>query len=235
MLDMRHVEMLPFGTTMEPALGAALYFDGELAREPAPFATLVEAVAGARSRDGAFVHFTVPLGKDKTPVGKPLNLTTLAHRIADGTAFAAGVETAPKTPADARLWLRAQTGPADAKARYSKTACRYDLDAHFGPARLRELDARRVLDALYAFADAARARAGTLHWATATAFAAGLATLDDSGLSEAQERRGGALAEDPARWGEAIRGPAWGTVLSPAQVGTLGGPGEDHAQRPGEN
>jgi len=217
---------------MEPALGAALYFDAELAREPAPFATLVEAVAGARSRDGAFVHFTVPLGKDTTPVGKPLNLTTLTHRITDGTAFAAGVETAPKTPADARLWLRAQTGPADAKARYSKTACRYELDAHFGPARLRELDSRRVLDALYAFADAAGARAGTLHWATATAFAAGLATLTYDGLSEAQEQRVGALAEDPSRWGDAIRGPAWGTVLSPAHVATLGGAAKVEREAP---
>jgi len=209
---------------MEPALGAALYFDAELAREPAPFATLVEALAGTRSRDGAINHFTVPIGqRSAAPIGKPLNLTTLIHRITDGTAFSAGVETAAKTAADARLWIHAQTGPAGAAKRYSKTACRYDLDAHFGPARLRELDARRVLDALYAFADAAGARAGTLHWATATAFAAGLATLTYDGLSEAQEQRVADLVDDPSRWGDAIRGPAWGTVLSPAHVATLGG------------
>jgi len=208
---------------MEPALGAALYFDHELAREPAPFAALVEAVAGTRSRDGAFMHFTVPLDTRASTPGKPLNLTTLVHRISDGTAFSAGVETAAKTSAAERLWVRAQTGPAGAKARYSKTACRYDLDAHFGPARLRELDTRRVLDALYAFADAAGARAGTLHWATATAFAAGLATFDYTGLSEAQEQRVAELVDDLSRWGDAIRGPAWGTVLSPAHVATLGG------------
>lgn len=209
---------------MEPALGAALYFDAELAREPAPLSTLVESLVGGRSRDGALLHFTVPLGPTKAaPIGKPLNLTTLIHRIADGTALSAGVETAPKTPADARVWIHAQTGPAAAKQRYSQTACRYDFDAHFGAARLRELDSRRVLDAIYAFADAVGARAGTLHWATATAFAAGLATVSYDGLSEAQERRVAELVDDPSRWGDAIRGPAWGTVLSPAHVATLGG------------
>jgi hypothetical protein len=119
--------------------------------------------------------------------------------------------------------ISAGTTPRNRPAR-SLTKSRYRFTASFGAARLRELGAQRVLDAVIEFADAVAARAGIVHWAETTRYAACLASGAGSDqLTKAQTDHVSDLRYWEPRWGDVIRGPRWGTFLGAAHVAALGG------------
>jgi len=205
-----------------PALGAALHYDFELASNPEPFAALARALFGERS-DGAFTHFVIPDSPRKARPGVPLNLKKLVERISEGTTWSAAVGTAARTPDPDEMRISANTVPEHRPSR-SLTKCRYAFHAEFGAHRLRELGAQRVLDLVIAFADAVAARAGVVHWATSTVYAACLAGGGGSDrLTKAQNSHASDLRYWQPRWGDVIRGPQWGTFLGAAHVTALGG------------
>jgi len=205
------------------ALSAALHFDHELAADPAPFAVLVRALFGERSSDGAFRQFFVWADGRKPRPPASLELARLLELVRSGQAWLTAVETEPGTPADLEMRVAAGTTPHDKPAR-SVTRCRYNFDAVFGAARLDELGARRVLDLVIAFGDAVAARAGVVHWAAPTIYAACLASCGGSSqLTPAQSGHIQDLMYWQPRWGDVIRGPQWGTFLGAAHVATLGG------------
>jgi len=208
--------------TDEPALGAALHFDHELASDPEPFAVLARALFGERS-DGEFTHFFIPDSPRKARPGVPLNLKKLVERINEGTTWSAAVGTAARTPDPDEMRISANTVPAHRPSR-SLTKCRYAFDAAFGAHRLRELGAKRVLDLVIGFADAVAARAGVVQWATSTVYASCLAMGGGSDrLTREQRSHVTDLLYWQPRWGDVIRGPQWGTFLGAAHVTTLGG------------
>jgi len=205
------------------ALGAALHFDFELAADPRPFAKIVESLFGATSPEGVFRHFYTSVDNRLTLPPAPLDLRKLLRRIADGKISTAAAETAPKTPEVDEMCVSADTAPLASRSR-SMTTCRYDLTASFGAARLAAVRTQRALDAVVAFADAVAARAGVVHWARSTVHASCLASCSGSArLSREQSGHITDLMYWQPRWGDVIRGPAWGTFLGATHVATLGG------------
>ncbi len=207
------------------ALGAALHYDFELAATPAPFERLVEELFGATSPGGELRHSVIFVQDRKAPPPAPLDLRKLVGLVVRGGVAMAAAETEPKTDDATRMLVSADTTPiAKRPERFSQTKCRYEAIAVFGAARLRDVGPQRALDAIVAFADAVGARAGVVHWADSAAYAAGLASCGGSStLSREQVGHITDLMHWQPRWGDVIRGPAWGTFLGAAHVERLGG------------
>ncbi|MCW5802988.1 MAG: hypothetical protein KIT31_11430 [Deltaproteobacteria bacterium] len=203
----------------ELSMSVAVHHDTDLAASPRALEILVETLCGTASPSGELRHWYTPLKGKRTSVPPPFHLARMM-KLVDRGVWAIAVQAEPETPAADELLVVAQTAPG---ARSSQTRCRYDADAAFGPARLRELGAQRALDAMIAFADAVGARAGVVHWARSTAYVKALATYGGSSITHEQSVHIGDLMYWQPRWGDVIRGPAWGTVLAPAHVDRLGG------------
>ena len=209
------------------ALGAGLHFDFELAADPQPFERIVGDLfrVGSAPAGGTFYQWLIDVENRKAPPPAPLDLPALVRSIARGDVSTAAAETAPMTGDADQMLVRASTTPiAKRPERFALTRCRYDCVASFGSARLREVGAQRALDAVVAFADAVGVRAGAMHWAESALYATGLASCGGSGpLSRDQIDRITDLMYWRPRWGDVIRGPAWGTFLGPTHAERLGG------------
>jgi hypothetical protein len=209
------------------ALSAALHFDFELAADPQPFERIVGDLfrVGSVPAGGTFCQWLIDVENRKAPPPAPLDLPALARSIANGGVSTAAAETAPKTRDAAQMLVRVGTTPiAKRPERFALTKCRYDFVASFGSERLREVGAQRALDAVVSFADAVGARAGAVHWAESAVYATGLASCGGSGtLSHEQIDHITDLMYWRPRWGDVIRGPAWGTFLGPTHVERLAG------------
>jgi hypothetical protein len=206
------------------ALSAALYYDCELAASSLPLVALVGELFGGLP-GGDLRHWCTPVADRKSPPPESLDLKRLGRLVERGGVAMAAAETAPDTPDAERMLVRAGTTPiAKRPERFSQTRTRYDAIAVLGAARLRLVGAQRALDAIVEFADAVGARAGTVFWAETAAYAEGLASCGGRmSLSREQVRHITDLMFCQPRWGEVIRGPAWGTFLSAAHVDRLGG------------
>jgi hypothetical protein len=204
-------------TASELALGAALHFDAELAADPQPFARLVETLA-----DGAthLVRWSFDL-KNRPREPAPLDFARLPASIKLGRASIIGIQTPRETPAAERLLVEAYVAPRTARPeRFVQTRCRYDAIVGLGHARATE----DAVAAIVAFADAVAARAGVVHWATTPGYADALASFGGHGtLTAAQIAHITDMMYWQPRWGDVIRGPAWGTFVNAAHVATLGG------------
>jgi hypothetical protein len=207
------------------ALGAAVHYDFELADTPKPFEALVEDLFGAESPGGEFRHWFIRVENRQAPPPAPLDLRKLVRRVVGGGLAMAAAETAPKTADPDMMLVRAGTTPVSQRPeRFSQSKSLYDAIAVFGAARLRGIGRQRALDDIVAFADAVDAQAGVVHWADSAAYAGGLASCGGSPtLSREQVGHITDLMYWQSRWGEVIRGPAWGTFLGAAHVERLGG------------
>jgi hypothetical protein len=207
---------------MKIAFGGAVHFDTELVGSPEPFVALVRSLFG--ESPGGAVHWYTPIEGKRSPAPAPLDVDKLVQLIGRGVAFAA-VETAPATPDSELVLARAAATPiAQRPERFSQTKCRYSAELALGAAALHRLGAQRVLDAFIAFAGAVRGRAGVVHWADSAAYASCLASCGGSeALSREQIQHIADLMYWQPRWGEVIRGPAWGTFLGADHVDRLGG------------
>lgn len=207
-----------------PALGCALYFDSELSSDVTPLGNLLRSIFGEASPDGQVTQWTTP---EKTQqVGAPMayDLATLSTQIRSGALASAAVETWAGTPEARRTLVLAQTTPAaQLRPGVPPRSWRYDLVAAFGGESLRQLGAAHVIDLLVTFAEGVQAKAGVIHWAETSSYAAGLAMGAGGGLTAAQEARVADCRYFRTHWGRIIRGPAWGTFLSAQHVATLGG------------
>ena len=214
------------------ALGAAIHYDFELAATPKPFEVLVERLFGRVSSKGELRNWFIDVHNRKAPLPAPLNLRKLVRLVVEGGVAIAAVETAPKTADPGMMLIRAGTAPVDKDPeRFTQTKCLYDAVAVVGSAQLRQVGTQRALDAIVAFADAVRARAGVVHCADSAAYAAGLASCGGSpALSREQVEHITDLMYWRPRWGDIIRGPAWGTFLGAAHVDRLGGVGRIERQ-----
>lgn len=205
------------------ALGAAVHHDFVLAESPAPLAHFLRELFGDRSPDGRFTQSCIWDDKRKVGPPAPLSLDKLLRLVTEGKVWLAGVGTRPNTPEADQMRISAGTVARNRPAR-SLTRCRYQLVAQFGAARLREVGAQRALDLVIEFADAVSARAGVVHWAETTRYAACLAS--GGGSFELTKQQGSHIQDllywQP-RWGDVIRGPQWGTLLGAAHVEALGG------------
>jgi hypothetical protein len=207
------------------ALGAAIHYDFELAATPKPFEVLVERLFGTTSPRGEPRHWFIDVHNRKAPPPAPLNLLKLVRLVAGGGIATAAVETAPNTADPDMILVRAGTAPIDKQPqRFTQTKCLYDAVAVCGSAQLHQVGMQHVLDAIVAFADAVCARAGAVYCADSAAYAAGLASCGGSPtLSREQIAHLTDLMYWRPRWGDIIRGPAWGTFLGAAHVERLGG------------
>ena len=214
--------MTATSATPHVALGAALHFDHVLADDPRPFEGLVHALVADVPVD-QLRTFHVPDSKHKAPPPERFDLHKLIERVRSGATWLASVSTAPGTPDADQLEIAAGTVGADRPAR-SLTRCRYALKVAIGPAPLAKLGAARALDPIIAFADAVAARAGVVQWAPSTTYASCLASGGASTqLTREQNSHIGDLLYWQPRWGDAIRGPQWGTFLGASHVEALGG------------
>lgn len=207
------------------ALGAALYFDTELFADSTPFADLVRALFRVASPDGAFTLWTHRVDNRRMPPPKPYKLSALLDKIATGEMRSAAAETRPGTADTEHMLVYAATGPAATlPVPFAPQSWRYDFEASLGAARVQAIGPQRVVDLVVAFADAVAAKAGVIHWAETARYASALASCSgNSSLTPEQSRK----AADPlywkSKWGQIVRGPAWGTFLSVAHIDALGG------------
>jgi hypothetical protein len=201
-------------TMMKLALGAALYFDHELAVDPRPLAALWERIAtqpALRSWSQTATSSTKPVD---------FNPAQLATRVASGKTTTVGVESRSRD-----VTIIAQTAPAETLDRRPPAPrWKYDLAVGLAADRVDALGQEAVIDALCEFAGATAASAGIVVWSASVDFARALAFLSSgpdlpparvTALVDAQVAR--------SRWGEVIRGPEWGTFLSAAHVAMLAG------------
>ena len=205
------------------ALAAALHFDTDLASDPRPFAEVVGALtAGQETRD--LQQWTITT-ENYAPPPSPFALDTLIKLVARGKTSTAAVETSPHVGDRDRMMVAAGTTPsAQRPERFVQTRCRYDFKSSIGSNRLASIGAQHVLDAIVRFADEVAVRAGVVYWAETTDFAASLASLAERDqLTQAQRDHISSLMYWRPRWGEVIRGPAWGTFLGASHVEKLGG------------
>lgn len=206
------------------ALGAAVYFDVELATRPDPLRDFLEAIAGTAAPDGALVQWMNRVDGQRMPPGEPYDLAELMRIVRTASMRAVAVETPPKTADSDFMLVLADTTPV-AKLRESDgRSWRYRMHAAFGAARLQALGAQHVLDAIVAFADAVAVKAGVVLWGVTAEYASTAAwSVGFTNLPPEQRSRllDGVYWE--SRWGEVIRGPVWGTFLNAGHVEKLGG------------
>jgi len=210
--------------TFHYAFGAAVYFDHELVREPAPIATLLETLGGRAAKDGTLVQWMNRVDGRRMPPGKPYELATLIRKATEGEMRAVAIETPPKTDDRDFLLVLTDTTPVPKLREPLGRAWRYRMHAAFGAARLEALGPDVVLDAILAFADAVVAKAGVALWGETAEYASTAAwSVGFTNLPPAQRDRLYQAMYWENRWGEVIRGPAWGTFLSADHVARLGG------------
>lgn len=196
------------------ALGAALYFDHELAADPRPLTTLWSRIA----TQGELRSWTLTAKGATKPVG--FDATQLAMRIESGETTTVGIETRSRD-----VTIIAGTGRAASLDRRPPAPLwSYDLVVALADERVVALGQDMIVKALCEFAGAVAATAGIVVWSASLDFARSLALLSSgpdlprqhvSALVEAQVNR--------SHWGNVIRGPEWGTFLSAALVAKLGG------------
>ena len=214
------------GVTGSFALGCALYFDRDLSVDSTPLESLLRSLFA----EGAFAQW---MTSERTQqVGSPaaFDLGILMKKVRSGTIASAAVETPNRAPDAGRRFVLVQTTPAAKVCEaVPPRSWRYDLVAAFGAASLRELGVSHVIDRLLAFAGAVRATAGVIHWTDTAEYATGLAMCAGGGLTPAEEARVVDSCDWRTDWGRIIRGPSWGTFLSPRHVDHLGG--IEHVER----
>lgn len=197
----------------ELSLGAALYFDHELAADPAPISALWRRLAvppGLR-------QWWATAKSSRKPT--PLDLDALVAKVAAGDTTRAAVETEHRG-----LLVFAQTTPSvSLDEGMPPRQWKYDAVIALGPDELAAIGREVVLDALCEFAGAVRVKAGIVLWSESLAYASALAMLSSgSDLTAAQASRVTDSYYWRTHWGRVIRGPEWGTFLSATHVGALG-------------
>jgi hypothetical protein len=194
------------------ALGAAVYFDHELAADPRPLVTLWSRIAtqpGLRSWSLTAKKVTKPID---------FSAAQLTARIESGETTAVGVESR-----DRDVTIIAQTASAASLDRRPPAPrWKYDLAVGLAEDQVVALGEDAIVAALCEFAGGVAASAGVVVWSPSLDFARSLALLSSgpdlpraqvTALVEAQTNR--------SHWGDVIRGPEWGTFLSAAHVATL--------------
>jgi hypothetical protein len=197
------------------AVAAALHFDYELAANPKPLVGLVETLA----TPGRFRQSYIDAQNHKMRPPSALRLDALIRRVAMGETSGVGIETATGTPDVDTLNVRVDTTPvAEHPERYTLTKCRYQAFIGLGAHRV------HGIDAIITFADAIGVRAGSIYVADTAEYAMALASGGGGPtLTRTQiDRITDGLYWRP-RWGDVLRGPAWGTFLGASHVEKLGG------------
>jgi hypothetical protein len=213
---------MPELTMSELGLGTAIYFDHELAADPAPIAALWRRIA---NRPGPRQWWSTPRTSHK-PVA--LDLEALVAKVASGALTAAAIESE-----DRGLLAMAAVTRGDAlDPGFPPRAWKYDAVIAIGPAELAAIGRPEVLDALCTFAGAVDAQAGIVVWSRSLDYARALAMLA-SGNELTPEKASGVTDAYywRSQWGRVIRGPEWGTFLSPRHVEILGDPARLPAAR----
>jgi hypothetical protein len=196
------------------ALGAALYFDYELASDPLPLITLWSRIA---TQAELCSWILTPKGATK-PVD--FDATQLVRRIESGVTTTVGIETRNRDVTIIASTARA----ASLDRRPPAPRWSYDLAVVLGAERVAALGRDAIVNALCDFAGAVAATAGVVVWSASLDFARALALLSSgpdlrrqhvSALVDAQLNR--------SHWGNVIRGPEWGTFLSASLVAKLEG------------
>jgi len=197
---------------MTLALGAAVYFDHELAAEPRPLTTLWSRIATQPSLRSWLL---TPKGATK-PVD--FDAAQLASRIESGKTTTVGVESHSRD-----VTIIAQTAPAASLDRRPPAPrWPYDLAVALSAEHVAALGQDAVIAALCEFAGAVAAAAGVVVWSASLDFARALALLSSgpdlpppqvTALVDAQITR--------SHWGDIIRGPEWGTFISATHVAAL--------------
>ncbi|HEX3479177.1 MAG TPA: hypothetical protein VHT91_29335 [Kofleriaceae bacterium] len=197
----------------ELGLAAALYFDHELAADPAPLATLWKQLA----KPASLRQWWATAKASTKP--KPLDVDALVAKVASGDTTRAAVES------EQRGFLAfAQTTPLAALDEgVPPRQWKYDAVVAIGPRELATIGRSSVIDALCTFAGAVAAKAGIIVWSPSLAYASALAMLSSgSDLTQAQASRVTDSYYWRTHWGRVIRGPEWGTFLGAAHVAVLG-------------
>jgi hypothetical protein len=197
----------------ELALSAALYFDHELAIDPAPLAMLWKRLA----KPPRLRQWWATTKSSQKP--RPLDIDGLVAKVASGQTTRAAVESEPRG-----FLVFAQTTPkASLDEGLPPRQWSYDAVIALGPGEIAAIGRQDVLDALCDFAGAVRVKAGIVVWSASLAYATALAMLSSgSELTKAQESRVTNGYYWRTHWGRVIRGPEWGTFLSAAHVTALG-------------
>jgi hypothetical protein len=201
-------------TVTELSLGAALYFDHELAAEPAPLVALWKRLA----KPAGLVQWASTGRTSSKPV--PLNLSRLASRVASGRTVWATISGHPRRG----FLVLAQTEPhVLVDLGEPPREWTYDLVVVLSPSDLDTIGRGEVIEALCEFAGAVSATAGIVVWSESWDYASALAMLSSGiDLPPEQVKRMMAAYYWRSSWGQVIRGPSWGTFLSQTHVATMG-------------
>ncbi|HEU0032724.1 MAG TPA: hypothetical protein VFQ53_18965 [Kofleriaceae bacterium] len=199
----------------ELALAAAIYFDHELAANPAPIVALWSAIASADD---------TPLRQwwstERAPhKPQPLELDALGAKVAAGGTVTAAIESV-----EPGVLVLAQTTPA-AKLREGVPPrhWKYDAVVALGPRQVERIGSERAIEAIVAFADAVAVKAGIVVWSRSLAYASAIAMgASSSELTPDQSQQVTDSYYWRSHWGRVIRGPAWGTFLGASHVAALG-------------
>lgn len=191
-------------------LGAVVYFDRDLAADPAPLEALLRHLGAAQGLRA----WTARARSSTKPAPFVMDKLLAAVRSADTVTV--GVETA-----DRGVTLIAATG---APGSNHPPGWKHDLVLAMSDAQVAALGQGAVLNAVCDFAGAVAANAGIVLWSRSLSYARALALLasGDDLTREQASRVSDAYFWRP-RWGEVIRGPEWGTFLSAAHVAKLAG------------
>ena len=198
----------------ELALAAALYFNHELAVDPAPIAALWRRLA----KPAKLRQWWATAKASQKP--KPLDLDALvANRV--GRHRAAAVESEYRG-----FFAFAQTAPlATLDEGVPPRQWRYDaVEIALGPHELATIGRQEVLDALCDFAGAVGVKAGIVVWSPSLAYASALAMLSSGreifeGSGEPRRRQ---LLLAYALGTRGNCADQWGTFLSATHVVALG-------------
>jgi hypothetical protein len=198
------------------ALAAAIYFDHELSSNLEPLAALTADLTAA---GGSFRQWHIDVDNRKAPPPTRFDLDKMIGRVRKGETSVVGVETEPGTRDEDSMVMTVGTTPvAERPERYALTRCRYEAIIALGATRV------ECLESVIEFADAVSVRAGAIFVADSATYAIALAA-GGGGLSlsaaDVDRITNGLIGR--SRWGDIIRGPAWGTFLGAAHVERLGG------------
>lgn len=200
---------------MSQSLGAALYYDADLSTDPGPLRALWNALT-----DGLAAATLFQWTGTASKVGKkqPFNLAKLEAAVASGAAASAAIES------DAGLLVLSHALAApDLPEPLVPRPWRYDTAIAIPGEQVGQLGAQRAVDAIVAYADTVAVKAGIVYWAETPAYASALATGGISGKLTAEQDRHARDSHDLSNhWGRIIRGPAWGTFLTAAQLALVG-------------
>ena len=190
-------------------LGSVLYFDRELAEDPAPLEELRQL-----SRAPGLRSWTARAHSSTKPAAFAIDKVIAIVRAPDTVTI--GVETP-----DRSVTLIASTGGPSASL---PRAWKHDVVLALSATQVAALGQAAVVSALSDFAGEVSATAGVVLWSASLSYARALALLasgDD--LTKDQAGRVTDAYYWRSKWGTVIRGPEWGTFLSAAHVATLAG------------